>query len=126
MPVYEYECHDCEKEVSIFFLSFADARNEEAVCPECGSKKLERIISGVAVLKEKKPVAPTASSGGATHKEEDPRGLARTMDDAARKSSADYGDDFKEVKGRLEKGESATSVEKRMRKRVGESMDTPH
>ena len=126
MPVYEYECHDCEKEVSIFFLSFADARNEEAVCPECGSKRLERIISGVAVLKEKRPVAPAASPGGTTHKGEDPLSLARTMDDAARKSSADYGDDFKEVKGRLEKGESATSVEKRMRKRVGESMDTPH
>ncbi|MCL4245812.1 MAG: hypothetical protein KJ002_11890, partial [Candidatus Dadabacteria bacterium] len=103
-----------------------DARNEEAVCPECGSGKLERIVSGVAVLKEKKPASRTSSSGGAAHKEDDPGSLARTMDDAARKSSADYGDDFKEVKGRLEKGESATSIEKRMRKRVGESMDTPH
>ncbi|MGD9652511.1 MAG: zinc ribbon domain-containing protein [Candidatus Dadabacteria bacterium] len=126
MPIYEYECHDCEKEVSIFFLSFSDAENEEALCPECGSKKLERIVSGVAVLKEKKPVARTPSSGGTAHKAEDTRSLARTMDDAARKSSKGYGDDFKEVKGRLEKGESSTSIEKRMRKRVGESMDTPH
>ena len=126
MPIYEYECHDCEKEVSIFFLSFSDAENEEALCPECGSKKLERIVSGVAVLKEKKPVAQTPSSGSSTHKAEDTRSLARTMDDAARKSSKGYGDDFKEVKGRLEKGESSTSIEKRMRKRVGESMDTPH
>ena len=126
MPIYEYECRDCEKEVSIFFLSFADVQTEEAVCPECGSKKLERIVSGVAVLKDKKPAARTSSSGTAAPKEDDPGSLARTMDDAARKSSADYGDDFKEVKGRLEKGESATSIEKRMRKRVGESMDTPH
>jgi putative FmdB family regulatory protein len=95
MPIYEYRCNDCEKEVSIFFLSFADAQSEEALCPECGSKRLER-------------------------------SLARTMDDAARKSSANYGDDFKEVKSRLEKGESATSIEKSMRKRVGESMESPH
>ncbi len=126
MPIYEYECHDCEKEVSIFFLSFSDAQSEEALCPECGSKKLERIVSGVAVLKEKKPITQSPSSGSTAHKAEDPQNLARTMDDAARKSSADYGDDFKEVKGRLEKGESSTSIEKRMRKRVGESMDTPH
>ena len=77
MPIYEYECRDCEKEVSIFFLSFADARNEEAVCPECGSGKLERIVSGVAVLKEKKPASRTSSSGGAAHKEDDPGSLAR-------------------------------------------------
>ena len=125
MPIYEYLCNDCEKEVSIFFLSFADARSEEALCPECGSKKLERIVSGVSVLKEKKPVAQTPSYRS-TFKEDDPGSLARTMDDAARKSSANYGDDFKEVKSRLEKGESATSIEKSMRKRVGESMESPH
>ena len=125
MPIYEYRCHDCEKEVSIFFLSFADAQSEEALCPECGSKKLERIVSGVSVLKEKKPVAQNPSPR-TTFKEDDPGSLARTMDDAARKSSANYGDDFKEVKSRLEKGESATSVEKSMRKRVGESMESPH
>jgi putative FmdB family regulatory protein len=125
MPIYEYRCQGCEKEVSIFFLSFAEARNEEALCPECGSKNLERIVSGVSVLKEKKPVAQNPSHRS-TFKEDDPGSLARTMDDAARKSSANYGDDFKEVKSRLEKGESATSVEKSMRKRVGESMETPH
>lgn len=125
MPIYEYHCHDCEKEVSIFFLSFADAQGEEALCPECGSKSLERIVSGVSILKEKKPVVQTPSSRS-TLREDNPGGLARTMDDAARKSSANYGDDFKEVKSRLEKGESATSIEKSMRKRVGESMESPH
>ena len=125
MPIYEYRCNDCEKEVSIFFLSFADAQSEEALCPECGSKRLERIVSGVSVLKEKKSVAQNPSHR-TTFKEDDPGSLARTMDDAARKSSANYGDDFKEVKNRLEKGESATSIEKSMRKRVGESMESPH
>jgi len=40
------------------------------------------------------------------------------------KSSQNYGDDFKEVAHRLEKGENANSVEKSLRKRVGEEMET--
>ncbi len=41
MPLYEYECHSCKQTVE------ALVRNaEEPVrCPECGSKKLERVLS---------------------------------------------------------------------------------
>jgi len=55
---------------------------------------------------------------------EDPQSLAKEMDKASRNSKADYGEDYKEVKGRLEKGETPVSIETKMRKRVGETMDT--
>ncbi len=124
MPIYEYHCPECKKDVSIFFLSFSDARNEAAICPECGSKKLERILSSVSVIKERPAGPQVAKTAQNISKEDDSKELAGTMNKAARESSADYGDDFKEVKSRLEKGESATSIEKSMRKRVGESMQT--
>lgn len=124
MPIYEYHCHDCEKEVSIFFLSFSEAEKETAICPECGTKKLERVFSSVSVVKGSRPSGPQAPAPINNTKEDNPKELASTMNTAARSSSADYGDDFREVKSRLEKGESAVSVEKSMRKRVGESMQT--
>ncbi|MFI5322484.1 MAG: zinc ribbon domain-containing protein [Thermodesulfobacteriota bacterium] len=124
MPIYEYHCSICKKVVSIFFLSYSDARNEATLCPECGSAKLERILSSVSVIKERQMGPQVAGTTQNIVKDDKPKELANAMSEAVRESSADYGDDFKEVKSRLEKGESATSVEKSMRKRVGESMQT--
>ena len=47
------------------------------------------------------------------------------MRNESSKSKQDYGDDFKEVAHRLEKGENPDSIEKSLRKRVGEEMG-PH
>jgi putative FmdB family regulatory protein len=124
MPIYEYYCPKCKKDVTIFFLSFSDPREETAICPECREKNLERILSSVSVIKERRSGSQAADNAHNSVKGEDPGALASTMNKAAGESSADFGDDFKEVKSRLEKGESPTSVEKSMRKRVGESMQT--
>ena len=47
MPIYEYQCSDCEHEFEILVL-------KEAVpaCPKCGSAKLERMISLPAIKSE--------------------------------------------------------------------------
>ena len=121
MPIYEYECSDCNNEVSIFFLSYSEAIQTTPACPECGNKNLNRLFSQVSVsqnIKEQK----TTKSKVKNSDLEDPKTLAREMDRAVSKSKADYGDDFREVKGRLEKGESPVSIETKMRKRVGEKM----
>ena len=124
MPIYEYYCPKCKKDVSIFYLSFSDAQKGAAICPECGYEKLERILSSVSIIKERQTGYQAAKTTQNIPKGDDSKELAGVMDKAVRKSSDDYGDDFKEVKSRLEKGESATSIEKSMRKRVGESMQT--
>jgi putative FmdB family regulatory protein len=47
MPVYEYACMKCRKVVSVLVRSIE--RGETSVkCPECGGKKLHRLISGFA------------------------------------------------------------------------------
>jgi putative FmdB family regulatory protein len=41
MPLYEYECKDCSQQVEIL-VNRADDKPE---CPECGSKKLSKLLS---------------------------------------------------------------------------------
>jgi len=120
MPIYEYNCNDCKKKVSILFLSMSEVENQDTVCPECGHKNLERLVSGVSVIKGTKNQKKKKS---AKIQRNDPKSLAETMRNESRKSKRDYGDDFKEVAQRLEKGENPDSVEKSLRKRVGEEME---
>lgn len=124
MPIYEYNCPRCRKEVSIFFLTLSEALKEKPACPECGSKKLGRVMSNISSVSKaddvKKTGVPNAADGT-----EDTASLARAMRESSRKSKADYGEQFREVAGRLEKGESSKSIEKTLRKRVGETMGAP-
>lgn len=124
MPIYEYHCPRCNKDVSIFFLSFSEAEKEAAVCPECGDEGLERVFSTVSVIKGKQASTRAAQPSKNSANENAPAELADVMKKAASESGTEYGDDFKEVMSRLKKGESTTSIEKSLRKRVGESMQT--
>jgi putative FmdB family regulatory protein len=46
MPVYEYACSDCRRVVSVLVRRI-DSKARPA-CPECGGRKLTRLISGFA------------------------------------------------------------------------------
>lgn len=48
MPIYEYQCRACETQFEYLLLHNSPA----AKCPSCGSKKLEKMISQVAVSSE--------------------------------------------------------------------------
>ena len=122
MPIYEYYCHTCQKPISIYFSSVAQAETRAPVCGDCAGENLTRLISNVAVARSNAgasaPSAGSASSAGG----ENPQALAQAMRAAG--AGRDMGKDFQEVAGRLEKGESATSVEASLRRRVGEDMQT--
>ena len=122
MPIYEYHCLACDQRVSVFFRSFSEAQEKEPACPECNATQLKRLISTVAI-RSAQPQAAGQVSASSSSAQEDPQALARIMRKASRKG--DFGDDFKEVASRLEKNESATSIEKSLRKRVGENMEGP-
>jgi putative FmdB family regulatory protein len=126
MPIYEYICRDCRSRVEIFFRTMAELETKEPVCPGCQGSNLERLISNVAVVHSRQPetTGPTPSPQAAPV-EADSRALARTMRQAGQTAGQDLGRDFNEVAKRLERGEKATSVEKSLRKRVGEKMG-PH
>lgn len=43
MPVYEFRCLECDEDFEI--ECHMDERDEKAVCPHCGSSKLEAILT---------------------------------------------------------------------------------
>ncbi len=47
MPTYEYACTACEHEFEAFHAITADPIR---ICPECGEREVERLISGGAGL----------------------------------------------------------------------------
>jgi len=61
MPIYEYQCEKCEHRFEQLVKSMNDT--DGAVCPECGSKKVERLPS-VFAARQGQPQAATAPGPG--------------------------------------------------------------
>ena len=118
MPIYEYRCHDCKRRVSIFWRSFSDMDNKDAVphCPLCDGTNLTRLISRVAVVRSEDSrlddlTDPSMLSG---LDEDDPKSIARWMRRMSRETGEDLGPEFDEVVDRLEAGESPEDIETAM------------
>ena len=45
MPIYEFECRSCGKVFETLVLS----KSEEVMCPSCGGKNLDKLISICAI-----------------------------------------------------------------------------
>lgn len=45
MPIYEYRCKDCDKVSE--FITRSISSPLKAVCADCGSKKMERMVSRI-------------------------------------------------------------------------------
>ncbi len=116
MPIYEYVCLDCRRRVSLFFRSIAEAEQATPVCPRCGSQRLVRRISRVAVVRseESRLESMMDSDFLADLDENDPRSLARFMRRMSEELGEELGDEFEEVVDRLEAGESPEEIEKHM------------
>lgn len=120
MPIYEYRCPKCKKKVSVFFRSLSSVDHESAVCPNCGSGGLTRLMSRVRIIRGG---SNSGDSGGddlgdmpdlSGLDENDPRSMGRFMRKMAHESGEDLPPEFNEVVGRLEKGESPEDIEKSM------------
>ena len=53
MPAYEFECLKCGEQV-ILIIPISEYETKKYKCPECGSKRLERLVSSVQVVTSKK------------------------------------------------------------------------
>lgn len=122
MPIYEYQCHDCRRRVSLLWRSISDAQSRDAVCPRCGGSHLTRLISRVAVLRSEKsrlddsadPADDGMHAALSGLDEDDPKSLARFMRKMANDSGEDLGSEFEEVVNRLEAGEDPEAIERSM------------
>ena len=94
MPIYEYECHDCHRRVSLLVLRPSAAASP--TCPRCGGSALSRLMSRFATVKseEARLDALTDSSSLGDLDENNPASVARFMKKMGREFGDDLGDDF--------------------------------
>ncbi|MCP5095309.1 MAG: zinc ribbon domain-containing protein [Chloroflexi bacterium] len=115
MPFYDYKCGACEKPARLFF-SYADYGKVPPVCPHCGSEQIKRRIRRVALAKSENARMDSlmADDALAGLDDDDPRSIGKFMRKMGDELGEDMGDEFNEVVGRLEKGETPETIEKSM------------
>jgi putative FmdB family regulatory protein len=115
MPIYEYRCPDCKRRVSVV-QSYNDYGKIQPACPECGGKRLRRIISRTrfARSEESRLDALADPSAWGDVDEQDPRSMARMMRRMGSELGEEMGPEFHETVDRLEAGEDPAEIEKSM------------
>jgi putative FmdB family regulatory protein len=121
MPIYEYRCGQCGRKVAIWWRSLAQMERSHATCARCGSDELKRLVSRVAHLRgEDGQLESMADSGLNGLDENDPKSLGRWMRKMSNELGEDMGQEFDEMVGRLEAGESPEDIEKAMPETAGD------
>jgi putative FmdB family regulatory protein len=110
MPIYEYECSDCRRRVSLLIRSLAAAGTP--ACPRCGGTALTRVMSRFATVKSEdarlESLADSAALSGLD--ENDPASVARFMRTMGRELGDDLGEDFESAMDEvMAEGEGADS-----------------
>ncbi len=97
MPIYEYLCKDCRRRVSLLVRSISNPPTP--VCPRCGGKKLDRLMSRFARVKSEEArleaLADPTSFGDLD--ENDPASVARWAKKMGKEMGEDLGEDFDQV-----------------------------
>ncbi len=108
MPIYEYRCEDCGKVSAFLTLSVSSA--VEPVCSRCGSQRLKRLVSRVAVFRSEESRLESLAdpSKFSDLDENDPKSVARWMKKMGRELGEDLGEDFEsELDQAVEEAERA-------------------
>jgi putative FmdB family regulatory protein len=94
MPIYEYDCADCRRRVSLLVLRPSVA--PPPTCPRCGSTALSRLMSRFTTVKSEEArldaLADPSSFGDLD--ENDPGSVARFMKKMGKEFGDDLGGDF--------------------------------
>ncbi len=106
MPIYEYICPNCGRRARIR-MSYAEYDRADPACPHCGSTGMKRRVGRVALARSEGTKLDDLMAGDSLHGlEDDPRAMGRFMRQMSQEFGEDMGDEFDEVVGRLESGES--------------------
>jgi putative FmdB family regulatory protein len=106
MPIYQYDCGSCAKRVDVFFRS-ASRVEERPKCPECGARRLTRVMSQFARTR----TATDRLSGvdfdleQARLNDRDPGSFAHWARRVGGELDEDLGTNYRELAERAEAGE---------------------
>ena len=109
MPIYEYRCQDCGHKSSVFVRRIG--LEVEPVCESCGSRRMNRLISRVAVLRSEDDIFQGLAEDVSLDDvdESDPRSMARFI----RRMSQRLGEPLDaEMEAELERMEAGELPEK--------------
>ena len=97
MPIYEYDCADCRRRVSLLVMRISTA--EAPRCPRCGGERLTRLMSRFARLRSEDERLESLGSPSQLGDldEEDPRSVARFMKKMGGELGEDAGDDWDQM-----------------------------
>ena len=97
MPIYEYQCLDCRKNLSLLILSPSTYGTPR--CPDCGSEKLERLMSRFRALRSEESrmerLADPSTFSGVD--ENDPASVARWAKKMGKELGDEVGEGFDEM-----------------------------
>jgi len=112
MPVYGYQCLDCNERFEVF-LRYEAYGKKEIDCPECGSKQIKRLINRVRVSHSTETRYESLSDPAMVDRlEDDPKAMGRMMREMSKETGEDLGPEFNDVVDRLEAGQSPQEIEK--------------
>lgn len=103
MPIYEFWCSSCEQKFDIYQKGFSKISHS---CPNCGNKKLERIISTVYIRKSDRQVYEEIRDDYQLEravKRNDPKAIAELVERTGRGDKIP--EECRETVERLAKGE---------------------
>lgn len=94
MPIYEFRCRKCSREMSFIFLSVASAA--EPCCKFCGSNQLSMLVSRFATpLSEESRLERLADPSKLSGLDEnDPQSMARFMKQMGKELGEEMGGDI--------------------------------
>lgn len=114
MPSYDFRCLDCRKRFDVF-LTYAEYGKKQVTCPHCQSTNVQRRIGRVRVARsDARRLEEIGDPSNLAHVDDDPRELARTLRQLRQESGEAVPDEFDEVVGRLEAGQSPEQIEASM------------
>lgn len=97
MPIYEYQCQDCRRRVSVFVRSISNPG--KPTCPRCNGTRLERLMSRFARIRSEDDrldsLADPSSFGDLD--ENDPKSVARWAKKMGKELGEDLGEDFDQM-----------------------------
>lgn len=114
MPIYEYLCRPCNRIYQ--FLVRRVTQETAPVCPGCGAKNLERVMSRFSTTSTGSGTDDIDDMAGelAGLDENDPRAMARAVRKMADQMGEDLGPELEHALVRLEAGEDPERIEQEL------------
>jgi putative FmdB family regulatory protein len=97
MPIYEYDCADCRRRVSLLLMRLSDPSPPR--CPRCGGERLTRLLSRFSTVRSEDDRLDSLADPGQLGdlNENDPRSVARWMKKMGGELGDDVGEDWDQM-----------------------------